>query len=151
MQRSVKDVLAGVTFVGFGLAFAAGALTYEVGSPLRMGPGFYPLLVGGLLVVLGGIIAVKPRPEDEPGALTRPAVRATLLIIGAVVLFGLTVRGLGLVPSIFIASFMSALAGRQTSPLAALLLAAGLTVVSILVFVVGLRLNLPLLGPWIPF
>lgn len=151
MQRSVKDVLAGLTFVGFGLAFAIGAMTYEVGSPLRMGPGFFPLLVGGALVVLGGFIVVKPAPEDDAGPLTGPAVRAMALILGAIVFFGLTVRGLGIGPTTFVTSLMAALASRQTSPLAALLLATALTVVSILVFVVGLRLNLPLLGPWIPF
>lgn len=150
MQRSVKDVLAGLTFVGFGLAFALGAMTYDVGSPLRMGPGFFPLLVGGVLVLLGGIIVVKPTPAEEATPLTGPAVRAMVLILGAIVFFGLTVRGLGILPSTFVATLMAALASRQASPLSALLLAAGLTVVSFLVFVVGLRLNLPLFGPWIP-
>lgn len=151
MKRSAKDVLAGLAFVGFGVAFAAGASTYTIGSPVRMGPGFFPLLVGGLLVVLGGIIVLKPAADPDATPLTRPPMRATVLILGAIVVFGLTVRGLGLVPSVFIAALMSALASRQIKPVGALLLAVGLTVISVLVFVVGLRLNLPLLGPWISF
>jgi hypothetical protein len=45
-----KDLLAGAVFVAFGLAFAVTSTTYEVGSPLRMGPGFFPLALGGILV-----------------------------------------------------------------------------------------------------
>lgn len=151
MQRSVKDVLAGLAFVAFGLAFAAGAMTYQVGSPLRMGPGFFPLMLGGVLALLGGIIAVKPALDEDATPLTGPAVRAIVLILGAIIFFGLTVRGLGIIPATFVATLLSALASNKASPRSALLLAVGLTVISYLVFVAGLRLNLPLFGPWIPF
>jgi hypothetical protein len=153
MQRSPKDVLAGLTFVGFGLAFAAGAATYEIGSPVRMGPGFYPLLVAILLVALGGAILIRPALQDAGDAaepLTAPAWRAVPLILGAVILFGLTARGLGLIPAIFITSSLSALASHRTNILLALILGAALTALSVAIFVLALRLNLPLLGPWIP-
>ena len=50
MHDARKDLLAGGTFVGFGLAFAITSTTYEVGIALRMGPGYFPLVLGGLLV-----------------------------------------------------------------------------------------------------
>ena len=56
MQRSLKDVLAGLALAAFGVAFAIGAMTYTVGSPVRMGPGFFPLIVGALLAVLGVVV-----------------------------------------------------------------------------------------------
>jgi hypothetical protein len=150
MQRSAKDVLAGLTFVGFGLAFALGALAYEVGDPVRMGPGFFPLIVGGLLAILGVLIAVTRPAEPDDTAITRPPWRAAGLILGAIVIFGLTVRGLGLIPSIFVTALLASLASRETSLLVALLMAVGLTLVSIAIFVIALSVRVPLVGPWIP-
>lgn len=150
MQRSVKDILSGSVFVGFGLAFALGASSYTIGSAARMGPGFYPLIVGSLLVVLGVFIVVRSGRESDAEPLTTPAWRALAFIIGAVMIFGLTARGLGLVPSIFITSSLSALASQRTTVPAALGFGLLLTALSVAIFVVALRLNLQLLGPWIP-
>jgi hypothetical protein len=77
-------------------------------------------------------------------------VRAIVMIIAAVVFFGLTVRGLGLVPSTFGAALLAAFASRSASLRGALAVSIGLTVVSILVFVVALSLNVRLIGIWIP-
>jgi hypothetical protein len=150
MERSVKDVIAGLAFIGFGAAFALGALSYDVGTPVRMGPGFFPLVVGVLLGIMGVVIVARSAIEGEPGEITPPPWRALGLIIGALLVFGLTVRGLGLVPTIFLTAILSALASRHTGLLMGLALALGLTVVSVLIFVVALGLRLPLLGPWIP-
>jgi hypothetical protein len=53
VRRPLKDILAGLTFVGFGLAFAVTATSYEIGTPLAMGPGYFPLVVGAILVGVG--------------------------------------------------------------------------------------------------
>jgi hypothetical protein len=58
-KRAVTDILAGLIFVAFGLAFAITSLTYELGTPLRMGPGYCPLALGGILVFLGLFIVGK--------------------------------------------------------------------------------------------
>jgi hypothetical protein len=70
-------------------------------------------------------------------------------VLGAVLFFGLTVRGLGLVPSVFVATFMSAFASERTSVVMALAIAVGLTILCVLVFVVALSLRLPLVGSWL--
>jgi hypothetical protein len=151
MPRSPKDVLAGLIFVGFGLAFAIGATAYEIGDPVRMGPGFFPLFVGVLLTILGVLIAATRAAEPEDDVpIAAPPWRAVSLILGAIVVFGLTVRGLGLVPSIFLSSLMASLASRETGIPWAVLLAVGLTLISIAIFVVALSLRLSLVGPWIP-
>jgi hypothetical protein len=150
MQRSPTDILAGLIFVAFGLAFAIGAATYDIGTPTRMGPGFYPLVVGGSLAALGGAIALIPAGHDAESAPVARPWRAIVLIIGALVIFGLTVRGLGLIPSVFLTALLSTLASRQVRPWTALAFAVGLTLLSILIFVVALSLRLPLLGPLIP-
>lgn len=149
MHRALKDGLAGLVFVAFGLAFAVGATTYEIGSTLRMGPGYLPLVLGGLLVVLGGVIVAKGFVDAEGGAIGTVPWRAIGLILGAIAFFGLTVRGLGLVPTVFIATFMSAFASHRTGVVSALVIAGGLTVLCVLIFVVALSLRLPLVGPWL--
>lgn len=150
MQRDLKDILAGLVFIVFGLAFAVMATSYEIGSTLRMGPGYFPFVLGCLLAVLGGVIATKGFLAGEGEAIGAIPWRAVGLIVGAVLFFGLTVRGLGLVPSVFVAALVSGYASRRTSLVVGLLVTVGLTILCILVFVVALRLRLPLLGPWIP-
>jgi hypothetical protein len=148
MSRSLKDILAGLTFVGFGLAFALMATSYEIGTPLRMGPGYFPVVLGALLVLLGGVIVAKGFLDGEAGEIGAIPWRALALVLGAVLFFGLTVRGLGLVPTTLVTALMSAFASRRTGLVAALLISVGLTALCVLVFVVGLRLRLPLVGPW---
>ena len=82
--------------------------------------------------------------------MTAPPWRAAGLILAALVVFGLTVRGLGLVPSIFVTSLLASLASRETRIPLAVLLAVGLTLLCIAIFVFALSLRLPLVGPWIP-
>jgi putative tricarboxylic transport membrane protein len=150
MPRSLKDLLAGLVFVAFGLVFAVVATSYEIGSALRMGPGYFPFVLGCLLVLLGGLIAVRGLLAGEGEAIGAIPWQAVGLIIAAVLFFGLTVRGLGLVPSVFVTALMSGFASRRITLVMGLLVTVGLTILCILVFVVALRLRLPLLGPWIP-
>ena len=150
VRRALKDVLAGSAFIAFGLAFAGIATTYEVGSTLEMGPGYFPLALGLLLALLGVAIIVKGFIGEEGLPIGRVPWRAIALLTGALVVFGVTVRGLGLVPSVFVATALAGYAGARSGLLLPLVIAAGLTLLTILIFVVGLQLRLPLFGPWIP-
>jgi hypothetical protein len=152
-KRAVTDLLAGLIFVAFGLAFAATSLTYDLGTPLRMGPGYFPLVLGGILVLLGLLIVGKGlvAGAGEEGRLGAVPWRALVLIVVAVLFFGMTVRGLGVVPATAVTALLTALASYRTGILAAVAIAAGLTVLSVLIFVVALQLRLPLFGPWLPF
>ena len=150
MQRDLKDILAGLIFVAFGLGFAVLSMSYEIGSTLKMGPGYFPFVLGALLVLLGGAIVVKGFRAGVAEEIGVIPWRALALILGAVILFGVSVRGLGLVPTVFVVAVMSVFASRRTNVVMALAIGAGLTVACVLVFVIALRLRLPLLGPWIP-
>ena len=142
-----KDLAAGAVFAGFGLAFAITSATYEVGSALRMGPGFFPLALGGVLVVLGIAIAVKGFVAGEGGEIGRVPWRSMALLLGAILFFGFTVRDLGLVPALFVAVLLAALAGRSARVIPAVVTAVSLTVLSVLIFVYALQLRLDLFGP----
>jgi Tripartite tricarboxylate transporter TctB family len=150
MRRANTDVLAGLAFVGFGIAFSAGAASYEIGTALRMGPGYFPLLVGGLLVVLGVVIVVKGIVAGDGLEVGPVPWRAVILISGAILLFGATIRGLGVVPSVFLTALLAGLAGRRSGIVGPVVIAAGLTVACVLIFVVALQLRLPMLGSWFP-
>jgi putative tricarboxylic transport membrane protein len=149
MQRALKDILAGLVFVAFGLGFAISATSYQIGSTLQMGPGYFPLVLGGLLAGLGAVIVAKGIASGEGGPIGSVPWRALGLILGAIILFGLTVRGLGLVPSTFVAALTSAFASRHTNVVTAVLIAVGLTTLCVVIFVVALSLRLPLVGPWL--
>lgn len=151
VRQALKDLLAGVAFIAFGLAFALGALDYEVGTPLRMGPGYVPLVLGFLLAAFGAGIVLKGFVAGEGEPVGDVPIRAIVLIVLAFVFFGVTLRGLGVVPSLFVTVFIAALARQRTSPLSALAIAVGLTVASVLIFIFALQLRLQLWGTWIPF
>jgi hypothetical protein len=150
-RRGLPDVLAGGIFVLIGGAFVVGSLGYELGSPLRMGPGYFPLMVGAILAGLGLAIVLKGLIAGEVLSFGVVPWRAVALISLALVFFGLTVRRLGFVPTSAVTALLTTLASPRVRLLTAVAVAAGLTVASTLIFVVGLQLRLPLLGPWLRF
>jgi hypothetical protein len=150
VRRALKDILAGGIFIAFGLAFATGSLSYDIGTPLQMGPGYVPLVLGGLLAVLGVGVIVKGFIAGEGAPLGGFEWRAVILITAALLFFGITVRGLGAVGALFGTSLLAALARSRTPWVEALLIAIGLTALSVVIFIVALQLRLPLVGPWIP-
>ena len=150
VRGALKDILAGAIFIAFGLAFAVGSLAYDIGSPVNMGPGYVPLALGVVLVGLGGLVVVKGLLAGEGGPIGHVDWRAVILITASLLFFGITVRGLGVVGALFGTTLIATLARAATGFREALVIAAALTVVSVLIFIVALQLRLPLIGPWIP-
>lgn len=150
LQRARRDLFAGAIFAAFGAAFAGMSLTYDIGDPFRMGPGFFPLALGLVLVGLGALIVAKGFVAGSGEDLGIVPWRAVVILVAAIMFFGLTVRGLGLVPALGGTTLLAAFAGRDVHPGRAAIIAIGLTVLSILIFVVALQLRLALVGPWIP-
>ena len=80
-RRSLPDVLAGGIFVLIGGAFVVGSLGYELGTPLRMGPGYFPLLVGAILAALGLAVVVKGLIAGEVISFGAVPWRAVAVIV----------------------------------------------------------------------
>jgi hypothetical protein len=148
-QPAPRDILAGSIFLVIGLAFAIGATSYDLGTPARMGPGAFPFVLGGLLAIFGGVTIAKGLVAGETDPIGLIPWRAIVLVVGAILFFGATVRGLGLVPSLFVSILLTSLASRQTRIVMAVAIATGLTALCVLIFVVALQLRLSLLGPWL--
>lgn len=145
-----SDAAAGGLFVAVGLVFGVQSLGLEIGTALRMGPGYFPLVLSGLLIFFGMLIVLSAFKSEhvDIGSL---AWRGLLFILPAPVFFGLTVRGLGFVPSIFITSLIAGMASLKLKPLPALALALAITVFCTLVFSYALGLPFRRFGPWLQF
>ena len=150
VRLALKDILAGGIFIAMGAAFAIGSLSYEIGSPVEMGAGYVPLALGLILVGFGILVVVKGFIAGEGEPIGDIDWRAVILISAALLFFGITIRGLGVVGALFGASLLAALARAQTSVREAVLIAAALTALSVVIFVFALQLRLPLIGNWIP-
>lgn len=149
-RLNLRDAATGAIFFAIGAAFALATRELELGSAFRMGPAYFPLLLSGALMLLGAvIIAGSFTGPGEP--LGKIPWRGLVLVLLAPVVFGLTVRKLGLVPAILLTLLIAVYASRRTTIMLALMMAAGLTLFCLAVFSYGLRLPLPLFGPWLRF
>jgi len=149
--KSRKDFFAGLMFAVVGVAFAWGATTYTVGTGARMGPGYFPLMLGILLALIGlgvifGSLVVETADGEPIGSI---AWRPLVFIIGANVIFGILLGGLpsiglpamGLIIAIYALVIISGLAAPNSSLKLSLILATILAVGSYLTFIVGLNLQ----------
>jgi hypothetical protein len=113
-----------------------------------MGPGYFPTALG-ILLVLVGLLAIA-RSLIRPGAaLEKIAWRQLAIILGSVLVFGLLMRGAGLVPAIVALVLISTQASQYARWTTTLWLALGLSVFSVVVFVKLLGLPIALIGPWL--
>jgi hypothetical protein len=151
MPKAQKDFWAGVIFAAFGLAFAVASLRYDLGTALRMGPGYFPLMLGGVLALLGLGIVAQGFLRGDIMPLGSIPWRGLILLTLAVLFFGFAVRRLGLAPALFGAVLLAAFSSRRTTIVVALAMAAGLTALCGLIFVELLSLPVPLIGPWLRF
>ena len=148
MIANRKDLSAGLLFIAIAGLFAAGTIDLDLGTPLKLGPGAFPLLLAGVLALLGLVILAQAFRTPGTDIVAMPW-RGIVLIAVAPILFGLTVRGLGLAAAIAAVVAVSAFASHRMSLKLAIALIIGLTLFCVLVFHVGLGLPVRLIGPWL--
>lgn len=148
--RHPKDFWTGIIFLTIGMAAIIIGLDYPMGSAGRMGPAYFPSVLGGLLTLIGAIGVIRSflRPGEAVGKFY---IKEIILILAAVMLFGFLMRGAGLVPAAMVLVLMSAYASPKFTWGPSLLLAIGLAVFAVVVFVKLLGLPMPILGPWLGF
>jgi hypothetical protein len=144
------NALCGALFAATGLFFLVQSLGLEIGTAFRMGPGYFPLVLSGIMVLLGLIILAQAT-RIQGGPIGQLSWRGMLLILPAPILFGLSVRGLGFAPAIFICAFVASFASTRMTFLMALVLSALVTVFCVAVFSYGLGLPFERFGPWLRF
>ena len=140
--RAPKDFWSGIMFLAFAAVALITAHGYSLGSAGRMGPGYFPILLGAVLALLGVILVVRSF-VTEGDSVGRLNLLPLAVIALGVCLFGLFIERLGLVLSLIAVTAVSAFASRDSRPLEVAALALVLTAISVAVFVYALRLPLP--------
>ena len=151
--KSQKDFFSGVVFMAVGGAFAWGATTYTVGTGARMGPGYFPLMLGILLALLGAVITFKAMVvETEDGEKVGKWIwRPVGYIVAANIAFGILLGGMpsiklpamGMVIAIIALTLIAAKAGTEFILKEILILAAILVAGSYVTFILLLKLQIP--------
>lgn len=151
--KSQKDFFSGLMFMGVGVAFAWGATTYNVGQGARMGPGYFPLMLGILMAVLGAGVTFKALVVETEGGdkIGKWAWKPLTYIILANLVFGVLLAGLpslgvpamGMIAAIYALTFIASMAEDGWKVKNTLILATILAAGSYLAFVVLLKLQFP--------
>ena len=142
--RSQKDFASGLMFILVGLGFSFVARGYSMGTAAKMGPGYFPFWLGIVLALLGALVtwgSLSSKAEEDH--LARWDLKILLWILGAVVLFGLLLKPLGMVLSVVVLVLVSSMASHEFSWKGAILNAIILVVISMGAFVYGINLQMP--------
>ena len=155
MNKLTKDHLGGALLVVAGVAVVVAGVGYGMGTLMQMGSGFFPVVLGVLLALIGAALLASSRRVRDGGAIEPPAEmahlagpvaqwRGWLCIVGGALSFAVLGEHGGLVPASFVSVFIAALGDRKNSVWDAAALAALMTVLGVLVFHYGLKMLLPL-------
>jgi len=149
--RNFKDFYTGLLFMLFGGGFMWGAFRYDLGTAARMGAGYFPLILGGMLAFLGIVVFVRSLLIGAPdSAVGRIALTPMVLMFGAIAAFALLLRGAGLVVSILAIILISSLASPESRLKETLISAVVLCAASVALFVYALNLQIPVWPAFIP-
>ena len=147
MIRSSKDFYAGILYVFFGASALVIARDYNMGTPFRMGPAYFPTVLSVLLIVIGTASVIRAFiVAGSP--VGRMALSGLLWITASVVLFGFLVRGAGLAVALPLLVVSSASASAKFRWRPTIVMAVGLTIFCVLVFLKGLGIPLLAIGSW---
>jgi hypothetical protein len=142
--RNNKDFWAGIMFIATGATSIFIARYYPFGSTMRMGPGYFPSMLGGILVLFGLYVMIVGLRRGEKIAL-HCSLRALIVLPLSLVAFGVLMTHAGFIPALAVLIFGSASAGKEFKFVEVLLLTVILTGLSVAVFVWGLGLPYPLI------
>ncbi|MDH5748419.1 MAG: tripartite tricarboxylate transporter TctB family protein [Rhodospirillales bacterium] len=143
MLRNINkgDMTAGLLIAAVGLFFFLGAFEHEIGTARRMGPGYLPLAVGMITVFLGLVISINSLRQAD--ILPRLDSRPLISVMSAIIAFGLSFEGLGLVPAAMMAVIISSLGDTDVRPLPTAILSVVVAFGCWLIFTVALNLPFP--------
>lgn len=143
--KSEKDFWSGLMFIAIGVGFAWGASNYSFGSAARPGPAYFPFGLGVILAVLGLFVLIKGLTLDVPGGdkIGGWPFKPWIVILGAVVIFGLALPRLGMIITLPLLIGIASLASGEFHWKEVLINIVVLTLGCWLVFIKGLGLTIP--------
>lgn len=145
--KDQRDFWSGVMFVAFGLFFVWFSQDYPMGSASRMGPAYFPMVLGALLTLLGAVVAFKgfaTRPNDgTDGSVGSFDWRAVGLVLGAVVVFALLLKPAGLMLAMAAMIAVASFGSEEVRIKEVIVLALVMGAIVWAVFIYGLKLTIP--------
>ena len=147
--RTNKDLWASVMYIGTGAVGMWIARDYPFGSALRMGPGYFPTVLGGIMVAMGIYVLALGLRKDHEKIQGNWSIRALIVLPISMIAFGILMEEAGFIPAMAALIPISAAAGRDFKWLEVVLLTIGLTIACAAGFIYGLGLPYPLIkGMW---
>lgn len=144
--RNNRDFLAGLLFIAIGIVAVVVALRdYPMGTAMRMGPAYFPAVLGGILILLGAWVAARGLRSGEK-VKGEWGLKPLFLIVLAIVLFGFLMSRWGLVPALVAVFVVSAAAGREFRWKEVLVLTAVMSAFAVVVLLHVLKIPYPLIG-----
>ncbi len=157
--RLRERVWVSLTLLAFGAFVAWQATSYELGSLRRMGPGYFPLMLGVALCLFSAMILLSPAPEDDIAEADNPnagdpadegslllRLRAFGFVLGAMIVFAALIRPTGFAPATAAATLVAGMAEPDNGVLSLVLLSLGVTVFASVVFIVALGVPVPVVA-----
>lgn len=142
VTERLEDLIAGLITAGIGIFIITEASNYKMGTLVRMGPAYFPTIIGVLMLVLAAIMVLTAHPSEAPQPVGKDQLRGTIFVAAGVIAFAYTIEFSGMLLSVFLAVFMSTLGNRTTPILTALLLAVITSFGTWLIFCLGLGLQI---------
>lgn len=140
-----KDFFAGLLMLVIGGGAMYMALDYPFGSALRMGPGYFPRVLAGILMTFGLYVLIRGLMTSEKVS-GKWGWKALAFITASLVAFGYVMEHFGLIPALVVMFFIAALGGPEFKLVEVLILTVVMSIFSVLVFVEGLGMPYPLFG-----
>ena len=145
--RNNRDFFGGLMYIVIGAAGMWIARDYPFGSALRMGPGYFPSVLAGMMIAFGVTIMMMGFKNNEK-IKGNWSIRALIVVPLATVTFGYLMEEAGFIPALLVLIPFAAVAGREFKLVEIALLTVGLTILSTLMFIKGLGLPYPLIKGW---
>ncbi|MCA3177293.1 MAG: tripartite tricarboxylate transporter TctB family protein [bacterium] len=144
--RNHRDFWSGVLFIATGVIFMVLSRQYNLGTAAKMGPGYFPTILGGLMAALGVLIMLPAFSSRGPQVrVDKMDIKSIVLILVAVAVYAATLPKLGFIVALFLLIMISSLASHEFKLTTSLISSVVLLVFSWLVFVKGLELQFPFL------
>ena len=150
MTRFSNDLPSGIFFILVGLLFGGIAwLKLPIGQMLNMGPGFFPIVLSAMMVLIGLVLAGRAILDPRHTPFGVVPWRGVVLISVSIVLFALLLTRIGLFPAVLLSTFVACLSGPGVTLKRALAIAVCVAAFCVLVFAYGVGLPVPIVGPWL--
>jgi len=147
LTRNPKDFWPGIIYMAFGISALFIARDYKIGTALKMGPAYFPVMISGLLVLVGIISVVRSFIKDG-SPVGRFTLKGLFIIAASTLFFGFILRGAGLIIALPVFVVSSFYASRWFNWRHSIMLAVGITAFCSIVFLKGLGVPIPLVGSW---